>query len=943
MPDRSRRTEQEQTSSTETQSSTTSAPTTEAPANDASNSDAVADVGLGANVCEVSLEGLEAAVEAGDGGEAWRIADNLPPDDLNNLKGDTGLQERTLALIGADHSADLLYRLQHPIGLYLQLADIHCASSATALQRVLADVGIATATDVAEHAADLAGLSSFLVVTVIGDLIEGSPAMEQAELISTAAGVDLFTAIYSTPALDVLTDLATSSDTVLDLFITSEPARSLFLCNPDTLNQLILTAWSSGHTWFQMLGGPHPDELRGFFGLDPAGWAQALTTPLLEGNAEDVALVDLNQPLGQDVINLIAAVDPLVAAQVCRAMLILPVDSIIHFGDNGWLTTLDIGLELQRDAEAGQLGRVAGTEQAVNHLMPLGWVEDVMPGLVDIGALPAIYGVSTPFRAWVDVDMARFEVVAKANPGPWIAAFIAASHVQPLLDFAVNDAATWRAAVNDAQFQSILGKLQQPCAQEAVEGVWALWTDAARSADCGFTLYHTVFGLRMWSSGQQPTNPMSDWTDATSGITYERRNRFDTVDPDQTAMNTYLARLRLLPRGQVAVCAVGFGNRLMTDFKKKTPAPADADWGDTRAAGVARSYTTSLYFPSINFILMAATSTGAIPANVGVQTARPDGEASGAGGARTTTDAAGATVALPATTDQALTYFENHAQHEVGHGVGNKLYAGMSRKGDDEAKKYAKWENSTEAAMRAAYFSGAPNSVTDVEDSTGTDKTLSKDEIGKYLTNIVRTGAQPGASAAAGDAGRVLTELPGMTMQDRVDSILLSAAGTEDLPLYTDTVMNNGRALPGGAYEYHDFAPTGSKAHIWCNVEGGFRKYDKTTKTNIVPLMGWYSMCSHSEMFAEIYTQYYSTAAHAAPAAQNSVDWSAWFTSLEASPDAQLQGGVAPAVTGVGGAPRPGAAAPAAPGGGGAGAAPGGGGIVGDDPHAGLQLEGTPI
>jgi hypothetical protein len=566
-----------------------------------------------------------------------------------------------------------------------------------------------------------------------------------------------------------------------------------------------------------------------------------------------------------------------------------------------------------------------------------------MPGLVTIGALPGIYGVSTPFRAWVDVDMARFEVVAKAAPAPWIAAFIAASHVQPLLDFAVNDAATWRGAVNDAQFQLVLGKLQQPCAEAAVEGVWALWTDAARSADCGFALYHTVFGLRMWRAGQEVGFAESDWTDSGSGITYERRSRFDLVDPDQATMNTYLARLRLLPRGQVAVCGVGFGNRLMMHFKKKTPAPADANWGDSKAPVLSRNYTTSLYFGGINFILMAATSTGAIPGNLGAQAARPDGEASGAGGARSTMDATGATVALPATTDQALTYFENHAQHEVGHGVGNKVYAGMSRKGDDEAKKYAKWENSTEAAMRAAYFAGAPNSVTDVEDSAGTQKTLSKDEIGKYLTNVVQTGAQPGASAAAGDAGRVVTELPGMTMQDRVSAILLSSAGGEDLPLYTDTIMNNGRAMPGGAYEYHDFAPTGSKAHIWCNVEGGFRKYDKSTKTNIVPLMGWYSMCSHSEMFAEIYTQYYSTAAHAAPAAQNSVDWSAWFTSLEASPDAQLQGGVPPAVTGVGGAPRPGAAAPAAPGGGGAGASPGGGGIVGDDPLAGATHEGTPI
>ncbi|MBW2257884.1 MAG: hypothetical protein JRI25_25240, partial [Deltaproteobacteria bacterium] len=352
------------------------------------------------------------------------------------------------------------------------------------------------------------------------------------------------------------------------------------------------------------------------------------------------------------------------------------------------------------------------------------------------------------------------------------------------------------------------------------------------------------------------------------------------------------------------------------------------------------------------------TNSGAISGDLGQIGHASDLNPHGVGGTRKRFDDDGNEVDRGPATDQALTWFQNHSQHENGHAVGSRSYRGVTRKGDDEAKKYANWKNSSATKIRQAYFSGVPRTVTDVKDKHNANQRIRSEAIGKYLTHIARKGSEPGASTNIRAAGRVVSKLPAMTMKQRVRGIVASnTVGVKDLPTYVQTILGNGFGLPAGSYRTPDFAPTGNTVHIWANTQKKFCTYDKKVQSGMVPLTGWYSQSDFREMFAEIYTLRYSTAARTVPPKNRGVDWAKWFAKLEASPDAQLQAGVPPTIAGVGAPPDPAAASTGGGGSGGSGAGAGtssggtgagqepsaGGGIVGTDPLEGANIEGTPI
>jgi len=929
------------------------------------NASEVADAGLGAPPPVGGIDGLRQAVDDGDADGAWDLVQGLSGADLAALKGDNTLAERVMALVGPVNAASVLYMLQYPLDIWLQYADHHCAGSTEALSRVLSDAGICDASDIVVHLSDLANLPAFQSAELMDPLIMASGPEDQGALISSAEGVAYYSSFHDESPLRVLIGLAADSSYVLELFVTNEPARALLMCDAATLDEFILTGWITPGEWFRTLGPALLEELDGLMTSDPAGWATALVGVL---GPEDLALLPLPAtPLTTLLFTTIGSQSQDDLVTVCRNIGHEPVDSMKFFVDQGWLT-LEVAQALLAGSTVLQQAAVSGAEEVVNALVPLGYIQDLLPLLAADVGLPVIYTMFPFVQAWVEMDMERFRALAQALPDPWIDAFVNAMRVRPLLDFAVADAAVWRVLVSDAKFQAVLGVLQKPCAEAEVAGLWALWTDANRSVDTGYAMYHTVFGVEIWSTGNQPSIPVPDVTTG-AGITFERRVRWDTIRPDQTAMNTFLARLALLPRGLVSASAVGFGNRTMIDAKKKAPAPPDGAWNATAGPVVNETYTTSMHWRDHRILLMNVTAAGAIPGGLGVDVAASDMNARGVGGPREQFDAGGNVVPKPAATDQTLSWFQNHAQHENGHAVGSRSYKNMPRTGDEEAKKYAGWKSASAAQMRKAYFDGVPKFVKDVPDSGGVNKTIRSTAIGRYLTTIAQTGAEPAGTADVNAAGRVVTRLPGMGMQDRVNAILSSSVGAKDLPAYVDVILNNGMGLPGGSYMTPSFSPAGKKVHIWANTQNSFCKYDKKVLDDMVALHGWYSQTDFREMFAEIYTLYYSTAAHTVPPPNRGVDWAKWFPKLEASPDAQLQAGVPPAIAGVGAPPGPAAPGPGGAGGAGAGAggagaggagaggagagvgtgtgtgeaSPGGGGIVSDDLRAGIQVEGTPI
>ncbi|MBW1881385.1 MAG: hypothetical protein JRJ84_23765, partial [Deltaproteobacteria bacterium] len=559
------------------------------------NASEVDEAGLGAPASELGIDALRQAVDDGDGDEAWNLVQGLPTGDIAELNGDNTLAERTMALVGPEHAASVLYMVQYPLDIYLQYADIHCASSTGALSTVLSDVGICDASDIVTHLTELSGLAAFANAAILDPLILASPAEDQAVLISSAEGVSFYSSFHDESPLLVLEGLAAESDPALDLFLLCEPARELFMCDVETLNDFILVTWCTVGDWYCELGLELFNDLDLLILTDMEAWVAALIEEL---GPRDMFLLPLPAtPLTTLILCAIGDQSPDDLVLVCRAIGYDPADAMRFFFEQGWLT-LETAQALLVDSTAEQQAAVSGDPDIVATLMPLAYIEDVLPLLTAGAGLPVIYTFMPHIQPWLEMDMARFEIIARAQPDPWTSAFVTTGRLQLLLDFAVADPAGWRVLVSDAKLQAVLGALQKPCAEAEVPGLWALWTDANRSVDTGYALFYTLFGVRLWTSGDQPTFPESDLT--TGGITYERRVRFDTIQPDQATLNTYLARLALLPRGLVSAAGVGFGNRMMMDVKEKAPAP-DADWGDTVGPLVLETYTTSVTFSARNF------------------------------------------------------------------------------------------------------------------------------------------------------------------------------------------------------------------------------------------------------------------------------------------------------------------------------------------------------
>ena len=890
------------------------------PAVDESNSSTLDETGLGAPVCVGGIEGLRNAVDAQDPDDAWNMFNALSGADMAVLKGDGTLTQGLLSLITDENAAMALWSLQYPPDLWLRLAGMFLTSEVV-LARVLDDVGILTTVDIANNAELLQGLPAFHSQFLFDAIIACSSADEQAVLLSSDGGAQLVRNIYGASPLVVFPELAASSELVLDLYLDSEIARTWLLEDVAELSSFILTVWVTPGDWFRGVTPVHPEDMDLFVDSDQAGWGAGLYTALLQGNAEDAMLLMPPSDLSLLVIGTIALGSPANAAEVCNVLAFPVRESLILAQFGGWLSFETAQAMLLGSSIEDQV-LVANDGMLVPDLAALGWIEEFMVEFVaDQAQFSAAYAVVPALRAWMDMDRMFFGLLV-TDPAVWVDAFIAGGAVDALLEFAANDPAAWRVAVSDAQLTSILGLMLKPCAEEHVAGLWALILEANRAVAIGMEAFYTLYGMRIWGSANQPERALGDWTsDPPGSITYERKQIWATVDPSQQALNDYMKMLVDMPRGQVATTAVGFGKGWNTHFKRKTP-PADANWGDSKAAIFGDAGTSMYWDGAANFMLMYTNSTGGIDVEddgttphwiSGDQATAQDGNAGGVGGLGSTTDPlTGVVTPVPATTDNTLSYFENHAIHEHGHGVGNKSYAGMTMaKGDASAKAWAKWRDSDDAQMRSAYFAGAAGNVTDVMDNAGVDQTVPASEIGLWLTTILSTNVEPTAAAAPGTGG-MMTGLFAGTRADRLSGIGLSSVGGKDLVKYVEAVdSHSSNDLKGGASEYPDFAPSTGTSYIYCKAEGGFRKYDKSVMTTLTASHGWYSLFSHSEMFAEIYTKHYATSAHLNPPTKNSVNWGTFFTQLEASPDSMLEAGVAPTVQGVGGAPGPAAPAPA--------------------------------
>jgi hypothetical protein len=315
--------------------------------------------------------------------------------------------------------------------------------------------------------------------------------------------------------------------------------------------------------------------------------------------------------------------------------------------------------------------------------------------------------------------------------------------------------------------------------------------------------------------------------------------------------------VKTIPRSQVATSPIAF---------------ADTAWNETFGlfsgwtGPVDPKFDTSFFWQ--DRIVIKVSSSGQMQSNT-IATTGGEGNSYGAPG---TTGPGG----VPLTSANALTYFQNHVRHEVGHAVGQKSIGSMSESGDDFAETYGAWKSSSEGDFVAAMWAPLtmPTAGWPSIDFGGGAVVVNDTDVRDWLVGLVGTGKQVAGPITNGtNALRAkITTLAG--------SIWSAQRLTQQVNATTATTP---AGIQDGAYKFPGFTPP-NPVHIYSTRDGNrFMTYDKAAHDNLHVTTGWYSLSSHKEMFAEMYTRKYSGAG--TPPAANGKDPAAFFTELETQED----------------------------------------------------------
>jgi hypothetical protein len=227
-----------------------------------------------------------------------------------------------------------------------------------------------------------------------------------------------------------------------------------------------------------------------------------------------------------------------------------------------------------------------------------------------------------------------------------------------------------------------------------------------------------------------------------------------------------------------------------------------------------------------------------------------------------------------------LTYFQNHVRHEIGHAVGRKKVGNMDISGNDFATKYGGWKKSSKSTFRKTLWTdvamprgGWPSLMI-----AGNRITVSNDDARDWCMGIMEDGKEDGdnplGAGAAGNVQRKLTALKGsLWSANRLVDYMIAIGDTKASDLRDD------------AYQFPGFTPDDPVQIFSTRWDNDFVSYAREAHNNFMGL-SWYALSSPLEMFAEMYTIYYSQGR--LPARRGTLDPQAFFNQLENQHDPEF-------------------------------------------------------
>ncbi len=393
------------------------------------------------------------------------------------------------------------------------------------------------------------------------------------------------------------------------------------------------------------------------------------------------------------------------------------------------------------------------------------------------------------------------------------------------------------------------GKTDTAFGNDMVALVWAAYDAGAKNAADTFVFFRVLFGKDVTASGNVIFNTP---TNATGRPT---RQRYPAVAPDDKTATELMKMVRTIPRNQVGISPIAFANQAFDEANDPV-----LGWKATGAA----TFDTSFFWQ--NKIVIKVDAAGHMDAGA-IDVFKGEGTAYGAVGTAGPGGALGAS--------NALTYFQNHVRHEIGHAVGQKAVGTMTQSGDDFFRAYGGFATSSQAAFVGAMWTAVAKPATGWPKLNfgGGARRVTDTEVRDWLVGLLAT-----QSEVAGPIKNGTKDL-----RAKIGVIAGSIWGTQRLTNFLTKVPGRTpTAIQDSAYMFPGFTPS-EPVYTYLTRGSGFTQYSKAAHDALHATTGWYSLSSHKEMFAEVYTRKYSGGG--LPPAVNGKDPAVFFTELERQSD----------------------------------------------------------
>lgn len=799
-----------------------------------------------------TLDALRTAIASRSREAAQSAFQQLSPAARTQLRSEVALIGELVALLDSAEALRAIAQLRLDRKTTLEVASQGRFMDGPFLAAVLQQLGITSVAAVTGAAADLIAHPVFATRHLLEPIINGAAATSKQQLLLATSndGTTLLRRVYPGESpMRALAKLGADEQALRDGYLRDTDFGNWLFATPSELEASI-TMGTDGAEWARALwGGRHEPILLGWIQRDTGYWGNSFALGFAKPEASDAAALRARRPLRGAIFDAVARTQGMPA--------LIGVLDKLGFALGEWITSLadaqrldlpnlQLALEGPNVGPADQAA-LAGDDEAMALVKTIAADKRPSDLLVMLAGAPAQFcaAVGKPgvFSSWITGHPATLaaEMNAVVDWPGWVTAFRSLGEPLKLLDASrdPNVRGNLRQGLTATTSWTWFFKaLPQPVPEQAqVDALFGLYGDGSGIAVADkYLLWNAIYSKPLKRAGDHVS---IEWTEA-GGTKAEKR--YLGTNPSDATMKYFFTSYRRMPRTHIDSAT----SVIMCQFYtiKKTNKKGAAFYGDDGkviAAPGEIPLGTSLYHGG-HVVMRAVDNKGGSDTAINADNfVGLPGQAPGAVNRSQR--------ALP---KPDLTFFQNHATHEIGHSIGNHtLKLGKYNiKGNDFARKYAQWKDGGSAldyARMLGFSSSLDMKVIALTSPATSGPPAQKYYLGmqvrEFLAGIVDGGL------ASQSSHRIAVEHGGP------QSALRALSKNADIAATTlfKTVDQIPTHFPGGGWQF----PHGidNAERVTMKADGRWQQYHGDAWKHRV---SHYSMYSVSENFAEMYTARYT-------------------------------------------------------------------------------------